>query len=84
MVLYVLLSVVCSENVIFTLIVTCVLQNKHQLIGEAGKKLHTGRSRNDQVVTDLRLWLRDQCAVAAADMTVLVQVRIFDKDTFKS
>ncbi len=28
-------------------------------IGEAGKKLHTGRSRNDQVVTDLRLYLRD-------------------------
>ena len=29
-------------------------------IGEAGKKLHTGRSRNDQVVTDLRLMLRDE------------------------
>jgi argininosuccinate lyase len=31
-----------------------------ELIGEAGKKLHTGRSRNDQVATDLRLYLRDQ------------------------
>lgn len=30
-----------------------------KLVGEAGKKLHTGRSRNDQVATDLRLWLRD-------------------------
>ena len=30
-------------------------------IGEAGKKLHTGRSRNDQVATDLRLYLRDVC-----------------------
>jgi argininosuccinate lyase len=29
------------------------------LIGEAGKRLHTARSRNDQVATDLRLWLRD-------------------------
>ena len=29
-------------------------------IGEAGKKLHTGRSRNDQVATDLRLWVRDE------------------------
>jgi argininosuccinate lyase len=29
-------------------------------IGEAGKKLHTGRSRNDQVATDLRLFLRDE------------------------
>ena len=29
-------------------------------IGEVGKKLHTGRSRNDQVATDVRLWLRDE------------------------
>jgi argininosuccinate lyase len=29
-------------------------------IGSAGKKLHTGRSRNDQVATDIRLWLRDE------------------------
>ena len=29
------------------------------LIGDAGKKLHTGRSRNDQVATDIKLWLRD-------------------------
>ena len=28
------------------------------IVGEAGKKLHTGRSRNDQVATDMRLWLR--------------------------
>ncbi|MBV9735386.1 MAG: argininosuccinate lyase [Acidisphaera sp.] len=28
-------------------------------IGEAGKRLHTGRSRNDQVATDFRLWVRD-------------------------
>ena len=29
-------------------------------IGDAGKRLHTGRSRNDQVATDIRLWLRDE------------------------
>ena len=29
-----------------------------QLVGDAGKRLHTGRSRNDQVATDIRLWLR--------------------------
>jgi len=29
-----------------------------ELIGDAGRKLHTGRSRNDQVATDFRLWLR--------------------------
>jgi argininosuccinate lyase len=31
-------------------------------IGEPGKKLHTGRSRNDQVATDLKLWMRDRIA----------------------
>ncbi len=31
-----------------------------QLIGDAGRKLHTGRSRNDQVATAFRLWLRDE------------------------
>ena len=30
-----------------------------EAIGEAGKRLHTGRSRNDQVATDFRLWVRD-------------------------
>jgi len=29
-------------------------------IGDAGKRLHTGRSRNDQIATDVRLWMRDQ------------------------
>ena len=29
-------------------------------IGDVGKKLHTGRSRNDQIATDIRLWLRDE------------------------
>jgi argininosuccinate lyase len=29
------------------------------LVGDAGKRLHTGRSRNDQIATDIRLWLRD-------------------------
>ena len=37
--------------------------------GEAGKKLHTGRSRNDQVALDLRLWARD----AADDLTDLIR-----------
>lgn len=31
-----------------------------QRVGDAGKRLHTGRSRNDQVATDIRLWLRDE------------------------
>ena len=41
------------------------------LIGEAGKKLHTGRSRNDQVATDLRLYLRDRIDAATAELTRL-------------
>jgi len=31
-----------------------------ELVGDAGKRLHTGRSRNDQVATDIRLWLRHE------------------------
>jgi argininosuccinate lyase len=36
------------------------------LVGDAGKRLHTGRSRNDQVATDIRLWLRDEIDVILA------------------
>lgn len=36
-----------------------------ELIGDTGRKLHTGRSRNDQVTTALRLWLRDEVDVIA-------------------
>ena len=35
-----------------------------ELIGDAGKRLHTGRSRNDQVATDIRLWLRQEIDTA--------------------
>ena len=37
-------------------------------IGDAGKKLHTGRSRNDQVATDVRLYLRDEVDVIAPEL----------------
>jgi len=40
-------------------------------IGEAGKKLHTGRSRNDQVATDTRLWIRDEIEILQAKITLL-------------
>jgi argininosuccinate lyase len=42
-----------------------------EIVGDAGKRLHTGRSRNDQVATDLRLWLRgeiDRIAVLLVQM----------------
>jgi argininosuccinate lyase len=32
-------------------------------LGDVGRKLHTGRSRNDQVATDIRLWLRDELLI---------------------
>src|SRR5690625_380946 len=37
-----------------------------ELIGDAGKRLHTGRSRNDQVATDIRLWLRNEIDIATS------------------
>ena len=40
-------------------------------IGIAGKKLHTGRSRNDQVATDIRLYLRDEIDAIHAELTRL-------------
>ena len=40
-------------------------------IGSVGKKLHTGRSRNDQVATDIRLWLRDEIDGINALLSVL-------------
>ena len=40
-------------------------------IGEVGKKLHAGRSRNDQVATDIRLWMRDEIEIVQAKITLL-------------
>lgn len=42
-------------------------------IGITGKKLHTGRSRNDQVATDIRLYLRDEIDSISAELTRLQQ-----------
>jgi argininosuccinate lyase len=42
-----------------------------QLIGDAGKRLHTGRSRNDQVATDVRLWLRGEIDLIGGLLTDL-------------
>jgi len=41
------------------------------LIGDTGKKLHTGRSRNDQVATDIRLWLRGTIDHAVSELSRL-------------
>ncbi len=42
-----------------------------ELIGEAAGRLHTARSRNDQVATDFRMWVRDQCDAAVEGLTSL-------------
>ena len=42
-----------------------------QLVGDAGKRLHTGRSRNDQVATDVRLWLRGEIDLIGGLLTDL-------------
>ncbi len=42
-----------------------------QLVGDAGKRLHTGRSRNDQVATDVRLWLRTEIDLISGLLTDL-------------
>ena len=41
------------------------------LVGDAGKRLHTGRSRNDQVATDIRLWLREAIDLLQDDLVGL-------------
>ena len=47
------------------------------LVGDAGKRLHTGRSRNDQVATDLRLWLRGEIDAIGA-LLLALQVALVD------
>jgi len=44
-----------------------------EVIGEAAGRLHTARSRNDQVATDFRLWVRDQLDAAEAELVALLR-----------
>ncbi|MFN4130705.1 MAG: argininosuccinate lyase, partial [Paracoccaceae bacterium] len=44
-----------------------------ELIGASAGRLHTARSRNDQVAVDFRLWVRDQCDAAIAGLTALMR-----------
>ncbi len=47
-----------------------------ELIGEPAGRLHTARSRNDQVATDFRLWVRDQCDAAVAACRALIRALV--------
>ena len=54
-------------------------------IGDIGKKLHTGRSRNDQVATDIRLWLREEIdaigLLLSALQTGMIELASIESDT---
>jgi argininosuccinate lyase len=53
---------------------TAVERRVTELAGDAGARIHTGRSRNDQVATDLRLWCKRELVTLAADVVALQQV----------
>ena len=53
---------------------TAVERRVTELAGDAGAKLHTARSRNDQVATDLRLWCKRELAAVAAGTMALQRV----------
>ena len=50
-------------------------------VGELAKKLHTGRSRNDQVATDLRLWVREKGAELVAGVEALIAALVEKAET---
>jgi argininosuccinate lyase len=51
-----------------------------QRIGDAGKRLHTGRSRNDQVALDIRLYLRDELVEISAYIDLLIDSLLFQAE----
>lgn len=53
-----------------------------ELIGKVGGKLHTGRSRNDQVATDVRLWLRAQCVIILEQLNSIVQTSTMSAERY--
>ncbi|KAJ3558668.1 hypothetical protein NM688_g787 [Phlebia brevispora] len=54
-----------------------------ELIGKLGGKLHTGRSRNDQVATDMRLWLLDEVKEVEEGLKALIRVMVERADKEK-
>jgi argininosuccinate lyase len=55
---------------------TAIERRLTELIGPTAGKLHTGRSRNDQVATDVRLWLRDEIARLRGHLRDLIAVAV--------
>lgn len=54
-----------------------------ELLGPLGGKLHTGRSRNDQVATDVRLWLLDEAKIVEEGLKALILVIVNRADREK-
>ena len=53
-------------------------------VGDVGKKLHTARSRNDQVALDLRMYLREQCDAISAQVKTLIEALVDRAAEYKS
>lgn len=54
-----------------------------EIIGPLGGRLHTGRSRNDQVATDMRLWLLEEVKETEASLKALIRVLVERADNEK-
>jgi argininosuccinate lyase len=54
-----------------------------QRIGEAGKKIHSGRSRNDQVAVDIKLYLREQVLAVKEEVAQLFELLIQSSERYK-
>ncbi|MGB1626878.1 MAG: lyase family protein, partial [Miltoncostaeaceae bacterium] len=55
---------------------TAVERRLTEITGDAGRRLHTGRSRNDQVITDTLLWLRTRAEYQSAALADLIRALI--------
>ena len=60
---------------------TAVERRLIEIVGQVGGKLHTGRSRNDQVATDFRLWVMDACEQLQVHLAELQQALIGSAET---
>ncbi|MDD3243163.1 MAG: argininosuccinate lyase [Eubacteriales bacterium] len=73
-----ILADIKAGNVVFDTAAEDIHMNVEQLltqrIGEAGKRLHTGRSRNDQVALDCRMYAKDACRHAVSSLCALETV----------
>ncbi len=54
-----------------------------QRLGDVGKKLHTARSRNDQVALDMRMYMREQCDAISEQIKVLIETLLVQAEKYK-